>query len=1194
MLKIPSLVLLDAKGLAMHAYHRCSDPDAKLDASGKAITGAGAGLRAFLESYLIPILKEHPPLSIVAVWDGGNDYRSGLFSKYKEVRHAREKNEAEEAQLAELYKMVKGLIAYIGGHNVQVKGVEADDVIAAFVQRVKGVPKFVYTVDRDLLQLQEQGALVLWRGTPLEDFEGYPLSMVRIYKSLVGDSSDGYGGVPQVGPVAFQYLFDTYGEDGLLQLQECVATNNFAMLEQAIAANGCKVLQKISEHRVIWRTMFLLSDLHPELIHRATAKEIIRPEWYVRIADRARVEQILAQAGASYMMEHFEPHLPKFYLADALNLDSCMNLLRDELPNTPFFPMDYEGYDELGHDWKPALPDTARGNYVDVLSQRLTGGSFAFGANLQHTIYIPVLHKDTENVPKQVLIDTLLAAEAAGLDFVAHNARFEEQVTKQCLGFQLEGPVDTQILASYVDENQLKDPGHGLKDQSLVWFRYEQEHYADLLAKFEAKDMRDLTGEQVLNYGCDDSLVAGRLCMLQFLILSLEQQWDFVYTQDRFTCHPFNRSFETGVLIDYEEMDRLKAADQNTIDTNMARIRELLTEHCSQQNDLGVLELKKADGDNLVRLWAAKDGMNRAQADAKLAEQVIRWREASVYVPYSEKHQPEEFMATAKGFSRCAELVGIKVPLEKLTNAALTEWLIAAKDQIRGEGVDPRAEELARLLAECGMTAFKKREGVEFDALRMFAEMKILHEGGKLVCTGDELNFGSPKQMTELFYCKLGLPVRIRTFPDKGSNRDKLGLDGAPSTNDEAVMAAIAEDCPEGDWRRELLQLYQEVKECQTRFSLYYKKYPHWKHPRDGAVHPGTRNCGTVTRRPAGSNPNMLAVSKGPLRGIYIPRFPTHVSVSLDFSGQELRITGSESRDPVLIEAYTGLPNYIDEDGMSRAQFRDIHSMTACTFIARIIETSLGARPLEQMVWTPTGALDYEMYLNLRKRNNEVYERFGAEADKLHKLIEQGRKMAKVVNFLIIYGGQAFSMGMKLGVPEAFAQKIIDGVFAGYPRISPWQDETIAEGRKQGYITTAFGTRKHVDPNILSRDGSLRARAERQTVNHKIQGGAADVLKVVMTSAHETRLYEETGAILYAPVYDELTNSVPIDNVFEFVERAQDLMNITPPGHAIPMLAEVSIGRNWYDVTNNELEDRPSQRKIEAVFDKWYAEGWRR
>lgn len=1189
MLKIPGLVILDIKGLLLHSYFRGKDPDAVLDASGTPINTSGFGLRTFIDGYLRGILQEFAPLSIIAVWDGGTDYRTSIFPDYKIKRKAREKNEAQEVQLADLYKKTKVLLAYIGAHNVIVPGTEADDVIGALCKRVKGVPKLVYTVDGDLVQLTADDCVVLLKGEVTTENEGQPHHLVRLYKSMVGDTSDEYGGVPQIGPKAFQFLLDTYELDGMQELEACVKANDFSYLKMAVEATGCKVLNKLYENRGIWRTMYLLADLHPELIHRATAREIIKPEWYVRMADAERVKQVLQSAGAMYMFDVFEPHLPRFTLVEEQDVPTALDHFRKVLCETPFVPFDYESYDALGKDWKAALPDTAKGDFVDVLSQRLTGGSFCYGANLQHTIYVPVQHRDTANAPRDTLAQFLTLIETAELDYVAHNARFEEQLSKQDLNFQLEGPICTQVLASYVDENQFA----GLKDQSNLYFHYEQTKFKDLLEKHNAKDMRDLSGQEVLAYGCDDSYVSGRLFMLQFLTLNLEEQWDFAYYRDRFTCHAFNRSFEAGMKIDYEEMDRLKAADQITIDTNMIRIRELLAENCRVQNEAGAMELKRAEGEAQIRLHMAKE-LNRAQATAKLAESVIRWTEASVYVPFSSTHRPEEFMPTAKGFSRCAELVGIKTPLEKLSAAGLTEWMIAIKDDLSAEGVDPRADVLVTLLAECGMTEFKARSGSAFDALKQYVEANILHESGKVIETGCELNFGSPKQMTELFYCMLALPVRIRTFPDRGSQRDKLGLEGTPSTNEETVMAALAEDCPEGDWRRELLQKFLEVKECQTRFSLYYKKYPHWQHPRDGVVHPGTRNCGTVTRRPAGSNLNVLAVSKGPLRGIFIPRFPSHVSVSLDFSGQELRITGSEAKDPVLIEAYTGLPNYIDEDGMTRANFRDIHAMTGCTFASHVLEQELGKRVLDELIWSETGTLDYELFCNLLDRKNSVYERFEVIGDKLQKVVVKVRKMAKTVNFLIIYGGQAFSMGMKLGIPEKAAQKIIDGVFAGYPRLGAWQQETIKEGRTQGYITTAFGTRKHCDVNILSREGSLRARAERQTVNHKIQGGAADVLKVVLTNAHHTRLYEETHAILNAPVYDELTNSVPIDNVFEFVERAQDIMNITPPGHAIPMLAEVSIGRNWHEVASNELHDRPSQRKIEGLFDKWYAEGWRR
>jgi DNA polymerase I-like protein with 3'-5' exonuclease and polymerase domains/5'-3' exonuclease len=1185
--KIQGLALLDVRGLLMHAYHRGTDPDAKLSPlTDKPVNTAGFGLRGFLDTYLIPLLHDFSPLNIIAVWDGGNNYREGLFAGYKAKRHAREKDPAVEAQLTKMLDMAKALLAYSGAFNVRVEGVEADDVIGAFCLHFPEVYKLVHTVDGDLTQLIDDNTVVFVKNMPASDFAGYPTRYVRLYKSLVGDDTDEYGGVPQVGVVAFAFLVKEYGFDGLLQLERCVASNDYTELLEAVEATDCKVLKKIYEGRNTWRLMYTLAGLHPELLYGTLGKKIIRPEWYVRLPDATKVQDLLKMAGDPTLFEHFAPHMPTMTLVTPDNWEVVHAAYVQSLPDTPLASFDYETYDSLGHDWSKALPDTARG-YVDVLSARLTGGSFTYGANLQHTFYLPVLHKNTANLDKSRLVDLLVDIENAGLDFVAHNARFEEQVTKQDLHFQLEGPVCTQMLGSYVDENLEQ----GLKAHARQWLKYDQVEYSTLMAQFAARDMRDLTGEQVLHYACDDAFVAARLAVLFSFILKLEKQWKFAYEEDRFTVHPFNRSFETGVQLDNPRLQELDKADALVVTNNTETLHGLLAKHCNEISDVGAEGLKKAEADNLLKLHL-HDKLNRAQAQAKVAETYERWRQGSVYRPYCETFTPAEFIATDKGFTRVAEKVGLPVVMEGVSAKGITAWLVASQNYLKQRGsVEPRAAMLiARVLAASG--EIRKREGEQFIALKRFIETEIIHQDGVREITGDELNLNSPKQMQELLYCKLQLPVRLRTFPQKGSRRDELGLEGNPGTDKDAMQAAIAEDCPEGDWRREVLQLLIETKECMTRQSLYYAKYPHWRHPSTGVVHPGTRNNATKTRRPAGSSLNILAVSKGPLRSIFIPRFKGHVIVALDFSGQELRITGSESRDPVLISAYTGGGTRVDEDGMRRTVFKDIHSVTGCTFAANVLEKTLGSEILKRLAFDETGSMNYEQFVSLLKGGDHVYEMVGDLALPLGKCIVKIRKMAKTVNFLIIYGGQAFSMGMKLGVPERFAQQIIDGVFAGYPRLGPWQKETIEEAKRQGYITTAFGTRKHVDPNILSRDGGLRARAERQTVNHKIQGCAADILKVVLTSAHHTHLYEETRSHLIAPVYDELVNSVPIDNVFEFVSRAQDLMNITPPGHPIPMLAEVSIGRNWYDAGNNELHDRPSQKKIEALFDAWAKEGW--
>ncbi|KPD33057.1 hypothetical protein AN404_09705 [Pediococcus acidilactici] len=84
---------------------------------------------------------------------------------------------------------------------------------------------------------------------------------------------------------------------------------------------------------------------------------------------------------------------------------------------------------------------------------------------------------------------------------------------------------------------------------------------------------------------------------------------------------------------------------------------------------------------------------------------------------------------------------------------------------------------------------------------------------------------------------------------------------------------------------------------------------------------------------------------------------------------------------------------------------------------------------------------------------------------------------------------------------------------------------------------------------------------ERQAVNFTIQGCAADILKKVLSDARKTKLFPQTKAVMMAPVYDEIFSSVPIPAIPEYCARLQELMNIFPPGHVVPMVAEISVGR---------------------------------
>jgi DNA polymerase-1 len=154
-----------------------------------------------------------------------------------------------------------------------------------------------------------------------------------------------------------------------------------------------------------------------------------------------------------------------------------------------------------------------------------------------------------------------------------------------------------------------------------------------------------------------------------------------------------------------------------------------------------------------------------------------------------------------------------------------------------------------------------------------------------------------------------------------------------------------------------------------------------------------------------------------------------------------------------------------------------------------------------------------------------------------------------------------------------------------YRQIKPWQMETIQFAREHGYTQTAYGNRRHLGNSILSSDDSVRTRLERQAVNHVIQGCAADILKCTMAEIHRSKLMTRTKSFLIAPVYDELATSVPRAAVVDYCLELKDIMAITPPGHAVPMVAEFAVSADsWGRVV--EIGSDPSEQLINQVFEE--------
>lgn len=892
--------ILDIKGLVTRCYHSGTDAHPVRDEeTGERCNSAAHGMANFLERVLNPILRDFAPINIIAVSDGGNDLRREVFPGYKEKRKARDKEipKAQQEQLKLLLEQVNRFIAYLGGSLLKVERREADDVIAAVVLGMKlvGQSATVHTVDQDLIQLVDEDAgifLNLFDAPRLafinhyesaatgKDYHEVEPGLVALYKSLIGDSSDEYGGVKGFGPVKWNELTAVLDTAGLYDLDRMVRSGDFTDLREAVHANpDIKVLNLLLTQSNEWRLMHYLARLHPESIWGSVGKNLVKPVWTKRVPDRAKALQALAICLCDDLIKDYEQWFATRLLGDGNNLEAAFELVNEHLEDSPCVGFDYEGFDKLQH--QPFRDAVKKGEYVDTLSQVVTGASLCLGANLQHSVYFPTLHKDTANISPEYVPEIINEVQSQEKLLVIQNVGFEMTVTMVNFpgATEIFRPHDTRIMASYYDENMMGMGMDGLKDMSWELLRYRQTEYKQLLEMHGAEDMRGLTGEQTLVYGCDDSLVACHLWVLFRFALILEDQWKFFTQRHTAPAHIMESAFRKGVNIDWPVLEKLRDADAVVIEKNNKRIRELLTEHCTEPNLAAVNAFLDSDIDalkfSLAEKWKkknSKDGgdenqrVGQERLDALVAEQRMRLLEKSVYVPYEEIKREYDFKGTAAQLRDVCGSLKLEPALEKDTNKGITEWLLNFTDV---KLTDQQREFVTRVAGAAGKP-LKNRAGPEFEDLQEICT-EIVTPHLKSDWVGDELNYDSPQQMQALLYCKLGLPVRRRSKVQRDSFRYDRGYEGSPGTDKRAIAAALAEDCQTEDWRRELILLLRDVKAAMTRFELFWVPYPLWKHPVDGSVHPGVKDPGTVTRRPTSTKPNVLQVSKGETRTMFIP-----------------------------------------------------------------------------------------------------------------------------------------------------------------------------------------------------------------------------------------------------------------------------------------------------------------------------------
>ncbi len=196
-------------------------------------------------------------------------------------------------------------------------------------------------------------------------------------------------------------------------------------------------------------------------------------------------------------------------------------------------------------------------------------------------------------------------------------------------------------------------------------------------------------------------------------------------------------------------------------------------------------------------------------------------------------------------------------------------------------------------------------------------------------------------------------------------------------------------------------------------------------------------------------------------------------------------------------------------------------------------------------------------------RDEDVHAR--TAADVFGNLpVAEGRRLAKVINYGIVYGMGPARAARELGVPLAEAEQYIAGYFARYPGVRRFIDTTIAQARERGFVTTVLGRRRYL-PELGSRDPAVRQFAERAATNTPIQGSAADLIKVAMLEVRKRLRSANLAAQMLLQVHDELVLEAPAAEAARAADIVRDAMEGVWPLR-VPLRVDVREGAHWAEV----------------------------
>jgi DNA polymerase-1 len=314
----------------------------------------------------------------------------------------------------------------------------------------------------------------------------------------------------------------------------------------------------------------------------------------------------------------------------------------------------------------------------------------------------------------------------------------------------------------------------------------------------------------------------------------------------------------------------------------------------------------------------------------------------------------------------------------------------------------------------------------------------------------------------------------------------------------------------------EIVPLILEYRSLGKLKSTYVDALPAAVNDETGRVHTSYNQTVAETGRLSSTNPNLQNIpirtelGRRVRRAFVADTRPKHrlfddaILLSADYSQIELRLMAHMSGEPFLVNAF--------RNG------EDIHAATAAV----------------------------------------VHNVDQSEVD------SNMRRIAKTVNFGLLYGMQAYGLSRDTGLSRAEAQQFIDQYWSRLPKVKEYFDETLRFGASHGYVQSLTG-RRRIIPDLLSTNGARRMAAERKAINMPLQGTAADIMKIAMIRVDEQLRAQKRHARMLLQVHDELVLEVSKQDleatarlVVETMQSAYEL--------SVPLIAEVKTGENWEEM----------------------------